>query len=195
MTTGGYAPRLRAAAGFVPLMFALLLAGCAGGLSSLPPLPESETGAYSLGAGDRLRLQVFGQEELSQEYLVSDSGVITMPLIGSVEAEGQTLATLEQDIAQRLSDGILVDPNVTAEIVAYRPFFILGETRAPGQYPYVPRMTVLTAVSMSGGFTFRAERDEVSITRLVDGQMAEFRADPLDFVEPGDVINVHERFF
>ncbi|MGF1630917.1 MAG: polysaccharide biosynthesis/export family protein [Kiloniellaceae bacterium] len=173
----------------------LLLAGCAGQLSSLPPLPPSEAGAYRLGAGDRLRLQVFGQQELSQEYVVSDSGVITMPLIGAVDAEGQTLPELEEEVARQLSAGILVNPNVTAEVMTYRPFYILGETRSPGQYPYVPRMTVLTAVSMSGGFTFRAEQDLVSITRLVDGQMAEFRADPLDFVEPGDVINVYERYF
>src|SRR3546814_10066574 len=83
-------------------------------------------------------------------------------------------------IARQLSQGSLVNPNVTAEVVTYRPFFILGETQAPGQYPYVPRMTVLTAVSMAGGFTFRAEEDAVSITRLVDGRMSEFRADPLD---------------
>jgi len=190
MTLGGKTQRL---CGVMSLL--LLLAGCAGQLSSLPPLPQSETGPYRLGAGDRLRLQVFGQEELSQEYVVSDSGVITMPLIGAVDAEGQTVSELEAGIARQLRDGILVDPNVTAEVMTYRPFYILGETRAPGQYPYVPRMTVLTAVSMSGGFTFRAEKDEVSITRLVDGQMAEFRADPLAFVEPGDVINVYERFF
>ena len=120
---------------------------------------------------------------------------IPWPLIGSVEAAGSTLPAFEDAVAARLRDGILVDPNVTAEIITYRPFYILGETRAPGQYPYVPRMTVLTAVSMSGGFTFRAEEDEVSITRLVDGRMTEFRADPLDFVEPGDVINVYERYF
>jgi polysaccharide export outer membrane protein len=173
----------------------LLLAACAGPLSSLSPLPPAEDGPYQLGAGDRVRLQVFGQEELSQDYIVSDSGMITVPLVGSVEAEGRTLAALEDEIARQLSNGILVDPNVTAAIVAYRPFFILGETKAPGQYPYVPRMTVLTAVSMSGGFTFRADRDEVSITRLVDGRMAEFRADPLAFVQPGDVINVYERYF
>ncbi len=188
----GRSNSLRFLAGAILL---LLAAGCAGQLSSLPPLPAMEEGPYRLGAGDRLRLQVFGQEELSQDYLVSDSGTITMPLIGSVEAEGQSLASLEQEIAQELRNGILVDPNVTAEIVAYRPFYILGETKAPGQYPYVPRMTVLTAVSMSGGFTFRADEDQVSITRLVDGQMAEFRADPLAFVEPGDVINVYERYF
>jgi polysaccharide export outer membrane protein len=177
------------------LSLSLLLAACAGSLSSLPPLPQSETGPYTLGTGDRVRLQVFGQEDLSREYLVSDSGTVTMPLIGSVEAVGHTLPAFEEGVEAKLRDGILVDPNVTAEIIAYRPFYILGETRAPGQYPYVPGMTVLTAVSMSGGFTFRAEDDEVSITRLVDGRMTEFRADPLDFVEPGDVINVYERYF
>ena len=173
----------------------LLLGGCMNQLSSLPELPESESGPYKLGAGDRLRLQVFGQEELSQEYLVSDSGTITVPLIGSVAAEGQSLPDLEDAIETRLRDGILVEPNVTAEIIAYRPFYVLGETKSPGQYPYVPRMTVLTAVSMSGGFTFRAEEDVVSITRMVDGQMAEFRAGPLALVAPGDVINVLERYF
>jgi len=186
----GFLPRLGATVALL-----VVLAGCAGGLSSLPALPQSSSGPYTLGAGDRIRLQVFGQDELSQEYLVSDSGVITVPLIGSVDAQGKTLAGLEESVAGELSNGILVDPNVTAEIVAYRPFFILGETKAPGQYPYVPRMTVLSAVSMSGGFTYRAEQDAVSVTRLVDGQMAEFRADPLSMVEPGDVINVHERFF
>lgn len=190
MTTGGLARRFCAL-----LSLSLLLAACAGSLSSLPPLPESETGPYTLGAGDRVLLQVFGQAELSREYLVSDSGTVTLPLIGSVEAAGRTLPAFEEEVAAKLRNGILVDPNVTAEIITYRPFYILGETRAPGQYPYVPQMTVLTAVSMSGGFTFRAEEDEVSITRLVDGRMTEFRADPLDFVEPGDVVNVYERYF
>jgi len=190
MRSGGHAQKICAA--FALLM---ILAGCAGQLSSLPALPASETGPYQLGAGDRLRLQVFGQEELSQEYVVSDSGAITVPLIGAVDAEGKTVAELEDEIVRQLSNGILVNPNVSAQVVTYRPFFILGETRSPGQYPYVPDMTVLTAVSMAGGFTFRAEKDAVSITRMVDGQISEFRADPLDFVEPGDVVNVHERFF
>lgn len=190
MILGSIAFRLSGLAGAL-----LLLAGCAGHLSSLPPLPPAEPGPYQLGAGDRVRLQVFGQDELSQDYLVSYSGTITMPLIGSVEAEGRSLPDLEREIVAMLSDDILVDPNVTAAIIAYRPFYILGETRAPGQYPYVPRMTVLTAVSMSGGFTFRADEQEVSIIRLVDGQMAEFRADPLSLVAPGDVINVYERYF
>lgn len=189
MRSGGTAQVICAAFGLL-----LLLAGCASELSSLQPLPASEAGAYRLGAGDRLRLQVFGQEELSQEYIVSDSGAITVPLIGAVDAQGRTIPELEEEVARQLSDGILVNPNVTAAVVNYRPFFILGEAREPGQYPYVPNMTVLTAVSMAGGFTFRAEKDAVSITRMVDGQMSEFRADPLDLVQPGDVVNVHERF-
>jgi len=190
MSLGGLRLPFMAAVGLV-----LLLGGCAGQLSSLPELPQAEPGPYKLGAGDRLRLNVFGQEELSQEYLVSDSGTITVPLIGSVAAEDRSLPELEEAIEAELRQGILVEPSVTAEIITYRPFYVLGETKAPGQYPYVPRMTVLTAVSMSGGFTFRAEEDMVSITRMVDGQMAEFRAGPLALVEPGDVINVHERFF
>lgn len=190
MTGGSFASRLCGLAGAL-----LLLTGCAGQLSSLPPLPPAEPGPYRLGAGDHVRLLVFGQEELSQNYLVSDSGTITVPLIGSVEAEGRSLPDLEGEIVGKLGNDILVDPNVTVAIIAYRPFYILGETKAPGQYPYVPRMTVLTAVSMSGGFTFRAEEHAVSITRLVDGQMAEFRADPLSLVAPGDVINVYERYF
>ena len=190
MTLPGVLSRLGAV-----VSVAFLLAACASELSSLPPLPAADAGPYTLGAGDRVRLQVFGQNELTQEYLVSDSGMITVPLIGAVDAEGKTLAGLENAVASELRNGILVDPNVTAEIVAYRPFFILGETKAPGQYPYVPRMTVLSAVSMSGGFTFRAEQDAVSVTRMVNGRMVEFRADPLALVLPGDVINVHERYF
>lgn len=189
MSLGGLRLPVMAAVGLV-----LLLGGCAG-LGSLPELPQSEPGPYKLGAGDNLRLNVFGQEEMSQEYRISDSGTITVPLIGSVAAEGRSLPELEEAIEAELREGILVEPSVTAEIITYRPFYVLGETRSPGQYPYVPRMTVLTAVSMSGGFTFRAEEDVVSITRMVDGQMAEFRAGPLALVEPGDVINVHERFF
>ncbi|MEQ8357021.1 MAG: polysaccharide biosynthesis/export family protein [Kiloniellaceae bacterium] len=190
MIRRGFAPRFGGAAAAL-----LLLAACAGQLASLPALPDGQAGPYQLGAGDRVRLQVFGQQELSQEYLVSDSGTITVPLIGYVAAEGRSLPALEDAIKNQLRDGILVDPNVTAEIVSYRPFYVLGETKAPGQYPFVPRMTVLTAVSMSGGFTFRAEEDMVSITRMVDGQMTEFRAEPLALVAPGDVINIHERFF
>ncbi|NIA67652.1 polysaccharide export protein [Pelagibius litoralis] len=171
-----------------------LLAGCTGA-GSLPALPEAGEGPYQLGAGDRVRLVVFGQEELTGEYLVSDSGYVTVPLVGAVQAEDLTIRQFEEQISSELKKGILVDPNTTAEIVTYRPFYILGETKSPGQYAYVPRMTVLTAVSISGGYTFRADQELVSITRTVDGQLSEFQADPLTYVEPGDVINVYERYF
>src|SRR3546814_11024362 len=128
---------------------------------------------------------LFPYTTLFRSYIVSDSGAITVPLIGAVDAEGHTVAELEEEIARQLSEGILVNPNVTAEVVTYRPFFILGETRAPGQYPYVPRMQVLTAVSMAGGFTFPPEGDAVSIPRRVDGQTSAVPGDPLASWEPG----------
>src|SRR3546814_17506827 len=103
MGSGGYAQGICAAFGLL-----LLLAGCAGQLSSLPPVPASEDGAYTLGAGDRLRLQVFGQDELSQAYIVSDSGAITVPLIGAVDAEGRTVAELGEEIARPLREGIRI---------------------------------------------------------------------------------------
>lgn len=187
---GGAAVRLLAA-----LMMTFLVAACAGSAGSLPPLPTADEGPYKLGAGDRIRLVVFGQDELTGEYLVSDSGFITVPLIGPVDAEGMSVRELEGQIAEKLKQGILVTPNCTVEIATYRPFYILGETKAPGQYDYVPRMTVLTAVSISGGYTFRADQDLVSITRHVDGQLSEFRAEPLAYIQPGDVINVYERYF
>ncbi|WP_420348115.1 polysaccharide biosynthesis/export family protein [Pelagibius sp.] len=186
---GSFAARVLAAA-----TLSILVAGCTGA-GSLPPLPAQVEGPYKLGAGDRVRLVVFGQDELTGEYLVSDSGFVTVPLIGAVDAEGMSVQELENAVSGKLAEGILVAPNTTVEIATYRPFYILGETKAPGQYPFVPRMTVLTAVSISGGFTFRADQDTVSITREVDGELAEFRADPLAFVQPGDVINVYERYF
>lgn len=187
---GSAAARVLAAAAL-----SFFVVACSTGPGSLPVLPQAEEGPYRLGAGDRVRLVVFGQEELTGEYLVSDSGYITVPLIGAVHAEDMTVREMEEQISTELRKGILVDPNTTAEIVTYRPFYILGETKSPGQYAYVPRMTVLTAVSISGGFTFRADRDVVSITRTVDGDLAEFSADPLTYVQPGDVITVYERLF
>ena len=191
---------MRSAARLTARMFAVLamtflVAACAGRAGSLPVLPAVDDGPYQLGAGDRIRLVVFGQNELTGEYLVDDSGFITVPLIGPVNAEGLGVRELEDEIARKLEQGILVAPNTSVEIATYRPFYILGETKSPGQYDYVPRMTVLTAVSISGGFTFRADQDTVSITRQVDGQLSEFRADPLAYVQPGDVINVYERYF
>lgn len=179
------------------ILFALIgLAACASPGSSLPPLPEESVQPYRLDSGDQVRVIVFGQPDLSGEFRVSDSGNIAIPLIGAIQARGRATRELEQAITSTiLANGLLVNPSVSVEVQTYRPFFILGEVRNPGQYPYVNGMTVSTAVAIGGGFTFRAETNYVSITRQVDGRTIEGRAERNTLVRPGDVIYVFERYF
>jgi polysaccharide export outer membrane protein len=122
---------------------------------------------------------------------VSTSGGVDMPLIGSVHAAGLTVPQLQQQLAQRLDARAVKSPNVTISITTYRPFFILGEVKNPGSYPYVPNMTVLTAVAIAGGFTYRAAQDQISVVRESLGKEA--RGSRETRVLPGDVVNIFER--
>ena len=124
------------------------------------PRPLRYDAPYHLDAGDRLRVVVYGQEGLTNTYAIGTGGSITMPLIGAVPARGRTTAGLAAEIAAKLRKGFIREPSVAVEIEAYRPFFILGEVAAPGQYPYVPNMTVESAVAIAGGFSPRARRDQ-----------------------------------
>ena len=150
---------------------------------------------YRLDAGDRLRVVVYGQEGLTNSYAISAGGTITMPLIGSVPARGLTPAGLAASITGRLRNGFIREPSVAVEIESYRPFFILGEVAAPGQYPYVPNLSVESAVAIAGGFAPRARRDAVMLTHPTrDGV---YRTEvPLGTpIEPGDTVLVGERWF
>ena len=177
------------------MFLGLAVAACAGPDQSLPPIADAATGPYRLDSGDQVRVIVFGQEELSGEYTVNDSGTISVPLIGTVDARDRTSAELEQEIADLLSAGLLVNPSVAVEVQAFRPFFILGEVNDPGQYPYVSGMSVLTAVAIGGGFTFRADEETMTITRTTGDSVAEGQASRDTLVQPGDVVYVYERFF
>src|SRR5207247_8370553 len=128
------------------------------------PAPVRYDSAYHLDAGDRLRVVAYGQEGLTNTYAIDAGGSITMPLIGSVPARGRTPAGLAAEISGSLRRGFIREPSVAVEVEAYRPFFILGEVAAPGQYPYVPNMTVESAVAIAGGFSPRARRDRVTLT-------------------------------
>jgi polysaccharide export outer membrane protein len=151
--------------------------------------------AYTLDAGDRLRVVVFGQDGLTNSYIVGASGYISMPLIGQVMARGTTTDQLSARIAEKLKDGYVREPHVAVEIEAYRPFFILGEVTQPGQYPYVANMTAETAVAIAGGFTPRASRQTVTLTRSYNGQQMRV-AVPLTYqLRPGDTVTVQERWF
>jgi polysaccharide export outer membrane protein len=170
-----------------------LLVGCH---AKPPPLPPVETSDYLLGPGDRIRIITFGGQELTGEFRVNDSGDIAVPLVGTVHAAGLTSKQLAQTLERSLSQSHLYkNPSVSVEVVAYRPIFVLGEVNKPGQYPYQPGMTVLTAVAIAGGFTYRAVDDSFSIVRSVGGQAVEGAGTRETVVQPGDVITVYERFF
>jgi polysaccharide export outer membrane protein len=161
-------------------------------VAQLPPDP-----AYRLDTGDKLRVVVFGQEGLSNSYLVDAAGQVTIPLIGAVMARGLTTQGLARSVAAKLRAGFIREPHVAIEVETYRPFFILGEVIQPGQYPYVPNMTVETAVAIAGGFTPRAYRYDVKIDRPTAGDTTRSRASVplLTRVQPGDTIIIKERWF
>jgi polysaccharide export outer membrane protein len=159
------------------------------------PAVSTYDAAYRLDAGDRLRVVVYGQEGLTNSYAIDAGGSITMPLIGAVRARGLTPAALAGNITGRLRNGFIREPSVAVEIEAYRPFFILGEVAAPGQYPYVPNMSVESAVAIAGGFSPRARRDEVMLTHTTE-QGIYRAAVPLGTpIDPGDTIQIGERWF
>jgi len=152
-------------------------------------------GPYLLDSGDKLRIFVYGQPNLSRLYTVDHGGAISMPLIGRVPARGLTTYGLESRIKRRLGAKYVRDPEVTVDIAQNRPFFILGEVRAAGQYPYVDGMTVQTAVAIAGGYSERANKRNIQITRRINGLVEKLDV-PGDYViKPGDTLLVHERFF
>jgi len=155
----------------------------------------SPAAIYRLGPGDQLRVTVFGHEDLSGEFEVDGSGNISMPLINNVVAKGKTPDELEEAIVDQLSPDYLKDPRVSIDVLNYRPFYIFGEVNAPGSYPYVNGITVLNAVAMAEGFTYRARTSEVQIIRAADETRTPQPAQRDTVVLPGDVIEVPERFF
>jgi polysaccharide export outer membrane protein len=150
---------------------------------------------YTLDAGDKLRIVVFGQDGITNSYTVDASGKVNLPLIGAVTARGLTNQQLADAIAARLKQGFVREPHVSVEVETYRPFFILGEVTTPGQYPYVANLTAETAIAIAGGFAPRAFKTAVELTRKVGGQLIRSQV-PLDYpVRPGDTILVKERWF
>lgn len=155
----------------------------------------AESAAYRLGSGDKIRVTVFNERDLSGDFDVNDQGLVSLPLIGQVRVGGLSIAETQQIITERYGKDYLVNPRVNVEVLNYRPFFILGEVRSPGSYPYVSGMTVLNAVALAGGYTPRANHDRITVKRAADPQSVEQPVAEGTAVLPGDVIRVHERFF
>lgn len=172
------------------------------GAATLPPVlpllgegPSQVEPTYTLGAGDKLRIIVYGQDGLTNSYLIDTAGRIDMPLIGSVGASGLTARRLAGVIASRLRNGYIREPHVSVEVEAYRPFFILGQVTYPGQYPFVPRMTVETAVAIAGGYTPRAYRWSAEVTRPMPDGPVKLEGPPMFLLKPGDTVFISERWF
>lgn len=157
--------------------------------------PANYQQPYTLDAGDRLRIVVFGQEGISNSYFVDAAGNVNLPLVGVVPARGYTTQQLSQMLVERLKQGYVREPHVSVEVEAYRPFFILGEVTNPGQYPYVANMTAEKAVAIAGGFAPRADKRVVKLTRNAPGQQINGDV-PLGYpLRPGDTVVVKERWF
>jgi len=148
-----------------------------------------------LGTGDRIKLTIFGQPDLSGEFMVDGAGFVQLPLVGQVKALGKTVKDFEKAVAARFSDGYLVNPSINIDVINFRPFYIIGEVNRPGEYSYVDDMTVLNAVALAGGYTTRANDSEAYIRRKGAKDEVEVPADESIHVEPGDTIRIGERFF
>ncbi|OQW53189.1 polysaccharide biosynthesis/export family protein [Candidatus Raskinella chloraquaticus] len=181
----------------VLLMAAVLVTGCV--RTAKVPAAQAVFDAldqpYTLDTGDRLRIIVFGQAELSNLYTVDQTGRLSVPLIGNVAVRGLTTKETEDQIASALRNGFLKTPQVTVEVETYRPFFVLGEVTQPGQYPYVLGMTAQTAVAIARGFTPRARQATVEITRIVNGELVRAEVPIHHPLRPGDTIQIFERWF
>ena len=181
-----------------PAIAAALLAAvsaCAPG-ADLRPVPPYSPAVYRLGTDDEVRVVTYGEDQLTLDYRIDAGGNIAFPLIGIVHAEGLTTQQLAATISTELQrKRMLSNASVSVEISAYRPISILGEVVKPGQYPYQPGMTVLTAVAAAGGFTYRAFEDYARVTRNEGGQAVIGRLEPQGYVKPNDVLKIYERVF
>lgn len=179
----------------IMLVAVATLAGCATYRPVDAAFHEVLTQPYRLDSGDALRITVFGQTDLTNTYAIDKGGHLAFPLIGSVAARGRTPKQIEGQIAERLRQGFIREPDVSVEIDRYRPFFIMGEVTSGGQYTYVPGMTVQNAIAIAGGFTPRALQSNADITRNVAGQVMTGRVALSDPILPGDTIYIRERLF
>lgn len=163
---------------------------------TMVPAPSyAGTYDYRLGAGDRISITVFDEEDLSIEARLGDSATISYPLLGKIQIKNMTVRDLEHHITSRLSGDYLVKPRVSVSIIEYRKFFVKGEVKNPGGYSYSPDLTMDKVISLAGGFTNRADKGKILIQSEQNGNK-QSRTSNLDtMIMPGDVITVERRFF
>lgn len=170
--------------------------------SSLVFSSEQKLEGYKLGAGDVINISVYDEKDLSLEVRIGLSGQISYPLLGDIEVSGLSPKQLENKLVSGLKGPYLIDPSVTVSIVEYRPFYVIGEVKKPGGYPFHPGLTVDKAISISGGFTERASKSNIFVvhdngnkTQARDPEEEKEAVKLFDVVQPGDVITVEQSFF
>ncbi|HJT42751.1 MAG TPA: polysaccharide biosynthesis/export family protein [Rhizomicrobium sp.] len=173
--------------------------GCAGGpiSGSTEAMQQSQSAAqsYRLAMGDKIRIAVFNENNLSGEYTVAPDGKISLPLAGDIAAAGLTVPQLQQTVTKTLRDGFVQNPNVTITAIELRPYYILGEVKKPGKYSYTPDLTVMNAVATAEGFTYRADMNAIYIRHASDPSEKEYRLTATMAVLPGDTIRITQRYF
>lgn len=183
------------------LILSASLAGCAAGpvlpTEAAPATVSMESAdAYRLEPGNKVRVQVFNQTNLSGDFTLDPAGNISMPLIGNIPSAGITSRVLGERIADQLKrDNYMQDPRVGVEVVTFRPFYVLGEVRQPGEFPYMTGMTVLSAIARAGGYDYRARQGEVVVVRMIGSEQKDYLANERTPLLPGDIVRVLERRF
>jgi polysaccharide export outer membrane protein len=186
------------------LLQALILAGCAANGQVVqetpvsgygPPSSRGPVGPYVLGPGDKVRLKVYGDTDVNDQCEVNSAGYVSIPLVGQVKAAGLTTRQLEGALMSRMKGKIANDPKVNVEIATYAPFYVYGEVKKAGTYPFQPGITVADAVATAGGLTYRANEDKVLLQRAGSHQAVIVPVDGTVRVYPGDNIRVAERYF
>ena len=158
------------------------------------PAHAASISGYKLGPSDLIKIHVFGEEELSAEIRLTDAGTFTYPFLGEVDARNLTISQLKEKLTLGLKGDYLIDPRITITIVEYRSFFINGEVKKPGGYPFLPGLTVRKAVALAGGFTERAAKSNIKVIHD-DSNATEAQLDLSAEVQPGDIITVDDSFF
>ena len=180
------------------LAMALLVSGCAGGSISeteRESLAAAATAPAKLQPGDKVSINVYGEDKLSGEYQIDQSGQISLPLAGTIEAQGLTQTELEQALAKKFRSEYLKHPKVTVTISTLQPYYVMGEVTKPGEYAYKSGLNILTAIAIAGGPTYRASRSTVEIQRRGDTKKREYPMSASVPILPGDVINLPQRYF
>ncbi|CAA0124465.1 Uncharacterised protein [BD1-7 clade bacterium] len=179
---------------FAPVLFAEEASSTAGAAVSDVVLITEAT--YSLGVNDKIEIVVFGEDDLSVERRIDSRGVIHYPLIGAIKFKGLTVQQAAEKLEDALRGDYLISPQVNVSILEYRQVFVRGEVKQPGGFPFIPGLTVGKAVALAGGFTERASRKKIDVSReQEDGVRADVTGDIKFFVQPGDVLIVNESFF